>query len=89
LRFVAGAARAAEVSCQVALERPLTCATGLCQGCPVPVRDDAGDPHLVRACVDGPVFRAGRVDWDRLADPGEPATPDGLVNDAARSQARA
>jgi dihydroorotate dehydrogenase electron transfer subunit len=50
----------------VALERPLTCATGLCHGCPVPVLDDQGDPHVVRACVDGPVFRAGRVDWEAL-----------------------
>ena len=56
----------AGVSCQVALEQPLTCATGLCQGCPVPVLDDDGSTHVVRDCVDGPVFRAGRVDWDRL-----------------------
>jgi dihydroorotate dehydrogenase electron transfer subunit len=67
LRLVAEAVSASEVSCQVALERPLTCATGLCQGCPVPVLDDDGEPHVVRACADGPVFRAGRVDWKALA----------------------
>jgi dihydroorotate dehydrogenase electron transfer subunit len=65
-RFVADAVAGTEVSCQVALERPLTCATGLCHGCPVPVLDDQGAPHVVRACVDGPVFRAGRVDWKAL-----------------------
>ena len=65
-RFVADAVAGTGVTCQVALERPLTCATGLCHGCPVPVLDDQGDPHVVRACVDGPVFRAGRVDWEAL-----------------------
>jgi dihydroorotate dehydrogenase electron transfer subunit len=66
-RFVAGAVAGTELTCQVALERPLACATGLCQGCPVPVLADDGSPHVVRACVDGPVFRAGRVDWEALA----------------------
>jgi dihydroorotate dehydrogenase electron transfer subunit len=66
LRLCADASTAAGVACQVALEQPLTCATGLCHGCPVPVLDDDGSTHLVRDCVDGPVFRAGRVDWDRL-----------------------
>ena len=66
-RFVAAAVAATEASCQVALERPLTCATGLCHGCPVPVLGDDGAPHVVRACVDGPVFRAGRVDWEGLS----------------------
>jgi dihydroorotate dehydrogenase electron transfer subunit len=65
-RFVAGAVAGTEVTCQVALERPLTCATGLCHGCPVPVLDDVGAPHVVRACVDGPVFRTSRVDWEAL-----------------------
>jgi len=66
-RFVAGAVADLDVSCQVALERPLTCATGLCHGCPVPVVDDEGGAHVVRACVDGPVFRAGRVDWAAMS----------------------
>lgn len=65
-RFVADALAGTDVTCQMALERPLTCATGLCHGCPVPVLDDEGEPHVVRACVDGPVFRAGRVDWEAL-----------------------
>lgn len=66
-RFVADAVAGTEVTCQVALEGPLPCATGLCRGCPVPVLDDRGEGHVVRACVDGPVFRAGRVDWEALA----------------------
>jgi dihydroorotate dehydrogenase electron transfer subunit len=65
-RVIADAVSRADVTCQVALERPLTCATGLCRGCPVPVLGDGGETHVVRACVDGPVFRAERVDWPAL-----------------------
>jgi dihydroorotate dehydrogenase electron transfer subunit len=64
---VAEAVAEGDITCQVALERSLTCATGLCRGCPVPVLDDRGDAHVVRACADGPVFRAERVDWQTLA----------------------
>ena len=41
---------------QTALEEPLTCATGLCHGCAVPVVGEDGAPRMVRACVDGPVL---------------------------------
>jgi len=30
------------------------------------VLDDDGESHVVRACLDGPVFRAGRIDWAAL-----------------------
>jgi dihydroorotate dehydrogenase electron transfer subunit len=66
LQACADAAGAVGVSCQVALERPLTCATGLCHGCPVPLLDDDGGRRVVRDCVEGPVFRAGLVDWEEL-----------------------
>ncbi len=66
LHAVATAAESAGVWCQVALERPLTCGTGLCQGCAVPVVGEGGHTRLVRACFDGPVFRGDRVVWDRL-----------------------
>jgi dihydroorotate dehydrogenase electron transfer subunit len=67
--LLATVARAAEeigVWSQLALERPLTCATGLCHGCPVTVAADDGSQHVVRACVDGPVFRGDRVLWLEL-----------------------
>ena len=51
---------------QTALERPMACATGLCQGCPVPVIGEDGIARNVRACVDGPVFRGDRVRWSEL-----------------------
>ena len=53
---------------QVALEQPLTCATGLCQGCPVPVLDDEGGLRQVRACADGPVFPGDRLAWVTLRE---------------------
>ncbi|MGI8524490.1 MAG: hypothetical protein ACR2K3_14455 [Nocardioides sp.] len=67
LAEVAAATAERGLWCQVALEQPLPCATGLCQGCPVPVHDDDGAAHLVRSCADGPVFRSDRVDWAALA----------------------
>jgi dihydroorotate dehydrogenase electron transfer subunit len=66
LRACADAANTAGVSCHVALERPLTCATGLCHGCPVPLLDDDGGDRMVRDCVEGPVFRAGLLEWEAL-----------------------
>ncbi len=66
LRSVAEAAEVAGAWSQVAVEQPLTCATGLCQGCVVPVTGEGGHARLVRSCADGPVFRGDRVVWDEL-----------------------
>ncbi len=44
----------------------MPCATGLCQGCAVPVVGEDGVGRMVRACTDGPVFRGDRVRWDDL-----------------------
>ena len=62
----APAAEGAGAWSQVALEQPLTCATGLCQGCVVPVTGEGGHRRLVRACVDGPVIRGDRVVWSEI-----------------------
>jgi dihydroorotate dehydrogenase electron transfer subunit len=66
LRTVAAAAERRGAWSQVALETPMPCATGLCQGCPVPVVSQDGVSRPVRACVDGPVIRGDRVDWQAL-----------------------
>jgi dihydroorotate dehydrogenase electron transfer subunit len=66
LHAVAVAADRAGVWSQTALEQPLTCATGLCQGCAVPVVGEDGIARMVRACADGPVFRGDRVVWGEL-----------------------
>ena len=66
LRAVAGAAERRGAWSQVALETVMPCGTGLCQGCPVPVIAEDGASRLVRGCIDGPVFRGDRVDWEAL-----------------------
>lgn len=65
--FLAPLARAAEeagIASQVALEQPMPCGTGLCHGCVVRVRSEAGEARLVRGCVEGPVFPGDRVDLE-------------------------
>ncbi len=66
LHAVAAAAEQAGAWSQTAVEAPMTCATGLCQGCAVPVVGEDGVGRMVRACTDGPVFRGDRVRWDDL-----------------------
>ncbi|MDN5894673.1 MAG: hypothetical protein L0H93_11680 [Nocardioides sp.] len=51
---------------QTALEVAQPCATGLCQGCPVPVVGEDGVGRVVRGCTEGPVFRGDRVRWTGL-----------------------
>lgn len=58
-RAVAEQAAAANVPCEVSLERLMACGIGACLSCVVSTRDG-----LARACVDGPVFDAGQVLWD-------------------------
>ncbi len=50
------------VPCQVSLEAPMACGLGACLGCAIP----AVGGGYVRACQEGPVFRAEDVDWERL-----------------------
>ena len=66
LHAVAAAAEAHGAWSQTALEQPMTCATGLCQGCVVPVVGEAGASRTARACFDGPVLRGDRVRWTEL-----------------------
>ncbi|MCW2796292.1 hypothetical protein [Nocardioides sp.] len=67
LHAVAAAAEEHGAWSQTAIEQPLTCATGLCHGCAVPVVGEDGAPRLARACADGPVFRGDRVRWNEVA----------------------
>src|ERR1700727_81510 len=45
-------------------EPTLTCGTGLCLGCVLPAVGNDGITRMVRACVDGPMFRGDLVRWD-------------------------
>jgi dihydroorotate dehydrogenase electron transfer subunit len=66
LHAVAAAAEAYGAWSQTAVELPQPCATGLCQGCPVPVVGEDGVARVIRACTEGPVLRGDRVRWDDL-----------------------
>jgi dihydroorotate dehydrogenase electron transfer subunit len=59
-RAVAAACAKASVPCQVSLERLMACGVGACLSCVVSLRD-----RQARACVDGPVFDAEEVCWER------------------------
>ena len=47
---------------QVAIETYMGCGTGVCLGCVVPLISGGYD----RACTEGPVYRAGTIDWPAL-----------------------
>ncbi|HKC19732.1 MAG TPA: dihydroorotate dehydrogenase electron transfer subunit [Candidatus Dormibacteraeota bacterium] len=47
---------------QVAVETYMGCGTGVCLGCAVPLTRGGYD----RACKEGPVYRAGDIDWREL-----------------------
>ena len=72
-------------------EPALTCGTGLCMGCVLPAVGNDGITRMVRACVEGPVFRGDLVRWDdvgtipfdALGAPGWKPRP-GSAPDAAR-----
>jgi dihydroorotate dehydrogenase electron transfer subunit len=49
----------------VSLEPVMGCGMGGCYSCVVPIRQN-GASHFVRSCIDGPVFAAASIVWDRL-----------------------
>lgn len=63
LQAVSRTAAGLGIPAQVAVEQPMACGTGLCMSCVLPVVGDDGATHMLRACVDGPVFRGERVRW--------------------------
>lgn len=49
------------LACQVSVETEMACGMGACLGCNRPV----GDGQYVHVCIDGPVFDAKELKWDR------------------------
>jgi dihydroorotate dehydrogenase electron transfer subunit len=56
------AVAASRPDAQVAIETYMGCGTGVCLGCAVPLKSGGYD----RACREGPVYRAGAIDWENL-----------------------
>lgn len=50
--------------CEVSVERIMGCGMGGCYSCVVPMKDDTGSFHHVRACIAGPVLDAAQIAWD-------------------------
>lgn len=72
LHRVAQAAEQHGAWSQTALPTVAACATGACGTCVVPVVGEDGVSRMVRACVEGPVFRGDRVRWADLGSvPGD------------------
>jgi dihydroorotate dehydrogenase electron transfer subunit len=64
----AAVARLAEhhgIPCQVLLEERMGCGLGACMACVCKIRDESGQYKNRRVCVDGPVFRAQEVGWEK------------------------
>jgi len=66
LHAIADFARARGIRCEASLEGPMACAVGACRGCPIPLRAGNGEGRYPAMCVEGPVFDATAVDWERL-----------------------
>lgn len=64
LREATAAAARYDIPVQVSVEETMACGTGVCMSCVVPVVGEDGITRMVRACVDGPVFRGERVRFD-------------------------
>lgn len=54
----------------VSLEPVMGCGMGGCYSCVVPLKTLHGTHHHVRSCIEGPVFDAATLVWDRLAHTG-------------------
>ncbi len=65
LRAVCALAARYSIPVQALVAEPaMMCGTGLCMGCVLPAVGNDGITRMVRACVDGPVFRGDLVRWD-------------------------
>ena len=63
LQGVGALAKKYQVACQVSVETIMACGMGACMGCAVQSQD-ALDEKCHHACLDGPVFDAGRIVLD-------------------------
>jgi dihydroorotate dehydrogenase electron transfer subunit len=64
LAAVAAIAAAYHQPLQVSVERVMGCGLGGCYSCVVPVRHGDEHAHLVRSCINGPVFDGAELVWD-------------------------
>jgi len=65
LAAVAALAEKQNVPCYVSLENTMSCGVGICFGCVCKTRDASGKTDYRRTCVEGPVFDAREVVWEK------------------------
>ena len=65
MRAVAGLGEASGRTVMASLEQVMGCGMGGCYSCVVRVRRGSGS-HLVRSCIEGPVFDGRNLIWDSL-----------------------
>ncbi|MBN1587993.1 MAG: dihydroorotate dehydrogenase electron transfer subunit [Pirellulales bacterium] len=58
-------AKELNVPCEVSLERPMACGMGICFSCVAKIRDRQGNWDYRRTCVEGPVFDAENVEFEK------------------------
>ncbi len=63
MRRVAETAAGRGRPCVASLENTMACGFGVCLGCAAPMREGG----FALTCLDGPMFDAARIAWDRLA----------------------
>jgi dihydroorotate dehydrogenase electron transfer subunit len=61
LRATALLAERLDIPCEVSMEGPMGCGIGICQGCPVELREASRRYALM--CKDGPTFDAKAIRW--------------------------
>jgi dihydroorotate dehydrogenase electron transfer subunit len=66
MRAVAEMAAGFDRRAFVSLEPVMGCGMGGCYSCVVPIGTPAGSSPFVRSCIEGPVFEASTLVWDRL-----------------------
>lgn len=63
MKGVAGIAEKRGILCYVSMEERMGCGFGACMGCSCRTKDDQGETHMTRVCLNGPVFDAKEVDF--------------------------
>jgi dihydroorotate dehydrogenase electron transfer subunit len=64
MKTTSDVARAAGADCLVSLEAQMACGDGACLGCVVESKTENEGEHMVRVCLDGPVFDTSIIDWE-------------------------
>jgi len=59
LRALSDLASQLGIQCEISLEGPMGCGFGICQGCPVKLRE--GEKEYALMCNEGPVFSSQRI----------------------------